>query len=459
MKIYLIESPPFGVHVFSKITMPRLGLPIIGAYLKEHGHVVIIYVPALSEIDWEDVYTADLVGISSTTSTITAAYAMADQIRAHNIPVIIGGPHVTFMVEEALGHVDYVARFECGEQIMLELIGYLEARGTLEAIDGLSYKVRGKIVNNPPRKKLANLDELPFPDLSLIVGHENMTTTPIMTSWGCPFDCEFCSVTTMFGRKYRFRSPENIIAELKDKKPKNVFFYDDNFAANRSRLKTLLQMIIDEGIKFSWSAQVRTDVTKDPELLDLMAKSGCWQVYLGLESISQETLDSYDKAQSVQDIIDAVNLLNIHGIKSHGMFVLGADTDTKDVVRDTVDFAIEHKISTIMLNILTPLPGTPVYEEIKRTSRIFDSRWEHYDAHHVVFIPKNMTPYELQARIILGYARFFSLSHLIKALFSMNKVKIMLSAWGYTTMKAWRKDKRNKSYVKWLKNLKRGKLR
>jgi radical SAM superfamily enzyme YgiQ (UPF0313 family) len=439
--------------------MPRLGLPTIGAFLKQHGHDVVIYADDLSEVNWEDVLSADIVGISSTTSTITAAYTMADRIRAHNIPVIIGGPHVTFMIEEALGHADYVARYESGEQIMLELVGFLEGQGTLQTIDGLSYKSWGKIINNPPRKKLANLDELPFPDLSLIVGHEKITTTPIMTSWGCPFDCEFCSVTAMFGKKYRFRSPESVIAELKDKQPKNVFFYDDNFAANRKRLKTLLRMIIEEGIKINWSAQVRTDVTKDSELLDLMARSGCWQVYLGFESINQATLDSYDKAQSVQNIIDAIRLLNIHGIKSHGMFVLGADTDSKKAVQDTVDFAIEHDISTIMLNILTPLPGTPVYDEMKRTGRIFDYRWEHYDAHHVVFMPKNMTPYELQRRIILGYTRFYALPHLIKALFTLNKAKIMLSAWGYTTMRAWRRDERNKSYVKWLKGLKRRRLR
>ncbi len=454
MKVRLIEPAPPGVHVYKYVKLPRLGLPLIGAYLTKHGHDVLIDVEDLGPIDWEDVLSADLVGISTTTSTATQAYAMADKIRAHNIPVIMGGPHVTFMVEEALGHADFVARYESGEQIMIELIKVLEGRGTTESIDGLSYNRMGKIVNNPLRNKLVNLDELPFPDLSLIRYSEKISTTPIMTSWGCPFDCEFCSVTAMFGKKYRFRSSENIIAELREKKPKSVFFYDDNFAASKKRLKTLLRMIIDEGINIRWSAQVRADITRDPELLDLMVKSGCWQVYLGFESISQLTLDNYDKAQSVQDIIDAVTLLNVHGIKSHGMFVLGADTDTKEVVRDTVNFAIKYHISTIMLNILTPLPGTPVYDVMNKTGRIFDNEWSHYDAHHVVFRPRNMTPYELQKKIILGYARFYALPHIIKALLTMDKVKVMLSVWGYSTIRSWRKDKANKSYLIWLKNLK-----
>ncbi len=161
-------------------------------------------------------------------------------------------------------------------------------------------------MHNPLRPPLADLDELPFPDLRLLVGNERLKTMPIMTSWGCPFDCTFCSVTAMFGKKYRFRSAENVVAELKDKRPQIIFFYDDNFAANRKRLKTLLQMMIDEGVAVPWSAQVRTDVVRDPELLDLMRRSGCHLVYLGLESVNQKTLDEFEKSQTVDDIRTAI---------------------------------------------------------------------------------------------------------------------------------------------------------
>ena len=231
---------------------------------------MLVYNPTMAPIDWDDVNTSDLVGLSSTTSTATTAYEFAEDLHAKGIPVVIGGSHVTFMADEALEHVDYVARGEGGEQLMLELIDALDGGRELDTIAGLSFKRDGLAVHNPPREALADLDELPFPDLRLLVGSDRINTVPIMTSWGCPFDCTFCSVTAMFGKKYRFRSAESVVAELKDKRPERIFFYDDNMAANRKRLKKLLQMMIDEDLVIPWSAQVRTDVVRDPELLDLM---------------------------------------------------------------------------------------------------------------------------------------------------------------------------------------------
>ena len=155
---------------------------------------------------------------------------------------------------------------------MLELIGALDGVRELDTIGGLSFKRDGKAVHNPLRERLTDLDELPFPDLRLLVGSERLTTMPIMTSWGCPFACNFCSVTAMFGRKYRFRSAESVIAEIKDKRPTRIFFYDDNMAADKKRLKTLLRMMIDEDLVVPWSAQVPIDVVRDRELLELMRR-------------------------------------------------------------------------------------------------------------------------------------------------------------------------------------------
>ncbi len=219
--------------------------------------------------------------------------------------MVIGGAHVTFMADEALEHADYVARGEGGEQLMLELIDALDGRRELHDIDGLSFRRDGEAVHNAPRERCTDLDVLPFPDLRLVVGSEKLTTMPIMTSWGCPFACNFCSVTAMFGRKYRFRSAESVIAELKDKRPHRIFFYDDNMAADKTRLKQLLQMMIDEDLVIPWSAQVRIDVVRDKELLELMRASGCELVYLGLESVNQATLDGYKKSQTVDDIVEA----------------------------------------------------------------------------------------------------------------------------------------------------------
>ncbi len=454
MKIRLIEPEPPGMNVYSKVMLPRLGLPIIGAALTARGHDVKIFVPQMAPIDWDDVFSADLVGISTTTSTATEGYSFADAARAKGVPVIIGGSHVTFMADEALEHADYVARGEGGEQIMLELIDALNGDRELDTIRGLSFRRRdGENVHSEKREFCADLDELPFPDLNLIVGHEQLSTTPIMTSWGCPFSCNFCSVTAMFGKKYRFRSPENVIAEIRAKSPRKIFFYDDNMAADKRRLKVLLQMMIDENLVIPWSTQVRIDVTRDLELLDLMRRSGCQIVYLGLESVSQETLDGFHKSQSVEEIVAGIKLLHEYGINSHGMFVLGADTDTRQTIRDTVDFVLKHHIDTVMLNILTPLPGTIQFAELEAAGRIFDWRWHLYDAHHVVFTPKLMSAYELQLEVLRGYARFYSLRNWLKYFFALRFTKLLYQGWGWHIVRRWRKDERNKAFIETLKQL------
>jgi len=409
MKIRLIEPISPSRHLWSKSYFVRLGLPMIGAALVQAGHDVRIFNPQLAPIDWADVYSSDLVGLSSTTSTAPEAYRIADDLRRRGIPVIIGGSHVTFMADEALAHADYVARGEAGETIMVELAEALGGSRELGSITGISYiGDDGRAVHTPLHDRCADLDDLPFPDLTLIDGWERITNTPIMTSWGCPFDCTFCSVTAMFGKKYRYRSAESVVEEIKQKKPEKIFFYDDNMAANRKRLKRLLRMMIDEGIQVQWGAQVRTDVVRDPELLALMRDSGCGFVALGLESVNQATLDSFEKSQTVGDIEHAIKVLHDYGIRSHGMFVLGADHDTPSSVRETVDFAVKNEIDTVMLNILTPLPGTQQFQELEAEGRIIERDWSFYDAQHVVFQPRQMSALHLLQETIKANKRFYA---------------------------------------------------
>jgi anaerobic magnesium-protoporphyrin IX monomethyl ester cyclase len=454
VKIRLIEPGSPGAHVWAKTRIPRLGLPIIAAALAGQGHEVFIYSPQLAAIDWDDVSCSDLVGLSTTTSTAVAAYEIADRLRGQGIPVVIGGSHVTFMADEALEHVDYVARGEGGEQLMAELIEALSGDRELDSIAGLSFFRDGRAVHNPLRARCTDLDSLPFPALDLLVGYEKITNVPIMTSWGCPFGCTFCSVTAMFGRKYRFRSAESVVAEIKAKRPKKIFFCDDNLAADTRRLKRLLELLIAEEVVIPWTAQVRTDVVRDPELLELMQRSGCGIVYLGLESVSQETLDGFHKSQSVADIERAIRVLHDYGIKSHGMFVLGADTDDAQTVRDTISFAIKNHLDTLMPSILTPLPGTPLFEELDAAGRIFDKRWQLYDAHHVVYEPAQMTPYELQMEVLRGCLRFYSLRAWLRSILALRFTRQLLwHWWGRAIIRNWRRDARNRAFMAALKSM------
>ena len=447
MKIRLIEPEPPGVHLMSPWRYPRLGLPMIAAALVDAGHDARVYCETLAPVDWDDAHDAGLVGLSTTTSTAPAAYRMADALQARGVPVVIGGSHVTFMADEALAHADFVARGEGGEQLTLELIDALEGRRGLESIRGLSFVRGGRVVHNEAREACADLDELPVPDLSLIVGHERIQSTPIMTSWGCPFACSFCSVTAMFGRKYRFRSAESVVAEIEQKRPRHIFFYDDNFAADVRRLKVLLRLMIGRGLSTPWQAQVRTDVARDPELLDLMRRSGCETLALGLESVDQATLDALHKSQTVADIVAAIDAIHRCGIRVHGMFVLGADTDDRQTVRDTATFAAEHHIDTIMLNVLTPAPGTEWFAEMDADGRIFDKRWQLYDGQHVMMTPLRMTPTELQSELLSAYARFYSIRRWLGHLGGRRWLTVRDHLWCWWFVRRWPRDRRNQRYL------------
>ncbi|MEN6371114.1 MAG: radical SAM protein [Armatimonadota bacterium] len=414
-KVTLIEPKSPGYHVYSMIALPRLGLPLLGALLKKRGCDVTIYCQDMSGIDMGDMLCSDLVCISTITSTAPEAYRLADKARDAGIPVVIGGTHVTFMPDEALQHADYCVRGE-GEETLIELVDAIESDSEPVGIKGLSYRNGEEIVHNPDRGLISDLDSLPFPDLSLVRGNEKIGITPVATSRGCPFDCSFCSVTRMFGRGYRFRSVDNVIEELKLLNPEKVFFYDDNFTANRGHTKELLDKMLSTGVAPKWTAQVRAEVARDKELLKLMKRSNCYFVYVGFESVNPETLKEYDKRQVVEEIVESIRILHEHRIMIHGMFVLGAEKDTVKTVQETVDFALKNKIDTVQIMSLTPLPGTPVFSKMQNEDRLLTRDWSLYDGQHVVYQPKSMSPYEMQKAVILASKKFYSIYQCTKML-------------------------------------------
>lgn len=171
----------------------------------------------------------------------------------------------------------------------------------------------------------------------------------------------------MFGRKYRFRSSGNVIMEMKSRNTKQFFICDDNFAAHPKRTRDLLSLMVKNKIRH-WTCQVRCDVTKDKELLNLMAQAGCSNVCVGFESVNPRTLQAFQKKQTVEEIISAIRSFHARKIKIHGMFVLGGEDDNKNTIWETLKFAIKQKIDTVQMMILTPFPGTKVYEDLRRKS-------------------------------------------------------------------------------------------
>jgi radical SAM superfamily enzyme YgiQ (UPF0313 family) len=435
--IYFIEAKSPGSHIFSRTALPRLGSILLATILKNRGYNTKVFIEDIVTPDWKLLEDADLVCISSITSTATRAYQIAERFRKLGIPVAIGGPHSTFLPEESLLYADYVVRGE-GEETIVELIEHLESGEPLSSIKGLSYKNDDNtIVHNQARGLLENLDDAPIPNFSLVYKWEKARVVPIATSRGCPFDCKFCSVIHMFGRKYRYKSIDRVLAEIKASAPKkgHVFFIDDNFAANKKRTKALLRSLIENNIKIEWSAQVRTDVARDPELLDLMEKAGCFSVYIGFESINPKTLSLYNKGQGFEDIENAIRLVKKHNINIHGMFVLGSDTDDIQTIRNTEKFAKELDIDSIQFLMLTPLPGTPVFEELKSSERLIHTDWSKYDAHHAVFEPKLMTAFELHVETLKAMSKFYSWPAILRNLWQFDFFYAVVCLYGKRSVK------------------------
>jgi radical SAM superfamily enzyme YgiQ (UPF0313 family) len=333
------------------------------------------------------------------------------------IPVVMGGPHSTFLPEESLQYADYVVRGE-GEETLVELLEHLESGIPLDDIKGLSFRKGDAFSHNPDRPLVRVLDSAPIPDFSLVHNWGRRAYIPIATSRGCPFGCRFCSVIQMFGRAYRFKSIDRVMEEIRGAATRkaHVFFVDDNFAANRERTKTLLRRIIAEGITMEWSAQVRTDIAQDDELLSLMAQAGCFMVFVGFESINPGTLSLYNKHQNVDDITQCIRKLRKAAIHIHGMFVFGGDTDDIETIRSTKKFARRLQIDSIQFMMLTPLPGTPVFSELREQGRLIHTDWAKYDAHHAVFEPKLMTAFELHTETLKAMAGFYSCGAIMKNL-------------------------------------------
>jgi radical SAM superfamily enzyme YgiQ (UPF0313 family) len=450
-KIIFVEPRAPNLHIFSLFPLPRLGSLILGTMMKNRGWEVEVFIEELRRVDYAALAGADLVGISTITSTAPRAYAIADKVRAMGVPVIMGGPHVTFLAEEALQHAEFVIRGE-GETALMRFVDAWETNAGFGGIPSLSYRKDGEIVHNPRRPPEKDLDAIPYPDLSLLKPDRRRRKAappiPVLTSRGCPYDCSFCAVTGMFGRQYRFRSTENIIEELRryDRPGNSVFFYDDNFTANRDRTYELLRAMIRERFRFDWSTQVRADVARDPELVRLMKKAGCHTVYIGFESVNPQSLESMKKKQTVADLVEAARVLRRHRIGIHGMFVLGFDDDDWQTAKKTLKFAKKAKLATTQFLILTPLPGSELYEKMEAEHRLRFHDWALYDAHHVVFEPARFSLPDLQKAQMFCHKKFYSLKQMAGKLLARQWLSVAIAHYARRLNRMWKR--RNRTFLK-----------
>lgn len=458
MNIVMVEPDGAGIHIFQAFRLPRLGAVLLATILRRLGHEVSVQVEVAAPLDEAALRAADLVGISTITSTATRAYALADGLRAAGVPVVLGGPHVTFRPEEALAHADWVVRGE-GEVALPALVAAIEAGGgdeRLAAVPNLAWwRTDGRLAQNPAAPPV-DLDDLPRPDWTLVragvgpLGQMAQRTVPIQTSRGCPFDCQFCSVTEMFGRRMRYRAVEAVLEDLRPLSGSGalVFFYDDNFAANPKRVRAIAEGIRREGLKLDWSAQVRVDVARDPELLALMHASGCHTIYVGLESADPDALAAMDKRQTVAEMREALARIQAAGIHVHGMFVFGFDQDTPQSVAATVRFAKETRIASAQFLLLIPLPGTPVHDQMAAEGRLLDAPWDQFNGHHVVFRPRRFGLRELQQAQLDAHADFYSRRRLLGFLLRGRWLEAGINLYAARLNRTW--QRRNRAYLRGL---------
>jgi radical SAM superfamily enzyme YgiQ (UPF0313 family) len=463
-QILFIEPTSAQINIFSRFTLPRLGSFILaGLVNRRPSWTARVFIEGRQPLNL-DTWIAEngrpeVVGISTITATAKRGYAISDECRFRGIPVILGGPHVTFLADEALKHANFVVRGE-GEFAMDALLdlwseGYAPAADAqLAGVPNLSWKdAGGSVRHNKLARWVDNLDALPVPDFSLAGGTASCVvagkkTVMVQTSRGCPFDCSFCSVTGMFGKRLRYRSVGAVVSELRQYNTRDhfVFFCDDNFTGNRRRARELLEAMLAEQFRFEWSTQVRADVARDPDLVRLMKRAGCYTVFVGFESVNPTSLKEMQKSQDLDDIWNAIRVLQEARIHVHGMFVLGFEGDDWETVEATVRFIQRMRLTSVQLLLLTPLPGSELYRQLVANERITSYDWEHYDAHHVVFRPKHFTPFELQCAQVYGHTRLYALREGLEKLVTGRWVSAGLSIYGWKINRDW--QKRNQPYLR-----------
>jgi radical SAM superfamily enzyme YgiQ (UPF0313 family) len=354
---------------------------ILGGILKRAGHDVEVYeelngtAPIRKLIPKTDVFCFSIM-----TSNAPRAYELADRIHKEgHARVLMGGMHATSMPEEALRHADQIITGE-GEKVILDVV---EGRITDRIVKGIP---------------LCNLDEAPYPDYSIL--KTPVEAANVLTTRGCPFRCTFCTTSRMFS-PYRQRSIDNVIGEIRMYKQMGfqyMNFEDDNFTADKERAKEICRRMIKEGLTFKETFFFgRTDMANDEELLQLLHDAHLTRVLIGIESLNQKALNSIHKGQNIEDIRRAGKACAAHGIRVIASIVLGLDDDTKEDIKRSIDFAKEINAYQLQPAILTPYPGTPVYDQMVKEGRLLkETPWSCYDMMNVVFQPRNMSPWELQ---------------------------------------------------------------
>ena len=382
MKIRLIDpayEDPFISHsqkVIKNIWFAHLTLTSLAA-LTPPGIEVKITDENVEPIDFEE--EVDLVGVTGMVMHAKRAYEIAHRFRQRGVPVVMGGPHASSCSREAKVHVDSVVIGEA-EQVWSQVIEDAQ-KGDLNPF----YQAND----------YCSMKGIPPPRLDLLRKDAYMTINCVQTTRGCPHQCDFCHVTHFFGKTYRCRPVDEVIGEVERLDGEFIVFIDDNIAGNRHHAKELFTRL--KPLKKKWAGQASLTLTRDPELLRLAAESGCVSLFVGVESLSPENLKDVNKSfNRAPQFEEALRALHDHDIMILSGFIFGLDHDDEGVFERTLRFCERNRIELPNFFVLTPLPGTPLFQRIESEGRLLHKDWSKYNGATVVFKPKLMTEETLQ---------------------------------------------------------------
>ncbi|OGL41921.1 MAG: hypothetical protein A2043_04025 [Candidatus Schekmanbacteria bacterium GWA2_38_9] len=406
------------IRKFEKSFVPSRTLPYIAALTPSDFSVSIID-ETLEDINFDE--PVDLVGITSLITQLPRALQIAEEYKKRGTKVILGGPAPSYLIEEVLPHVDSVVVGE-SENIWWKVLDDFK-KGELEKI---------YFPNGTP-----SLEKLPTPCFNLLPLDKYLKPgflfktskwprIPIETARGCFHDCDFCCVSNYFGKKMRFRPIAEVVEEIQKFKGAFIVFTDDNIAAQPERAKELFKALIS--LKIHWFGQFSSLAAMDEELVTLAGKSGCIFAFLGIESISKESLLSVRKNfNRIENYSKIFKIYSDAGIQPNPSMIFGFDGDTKELMDETIDFLTKEKIPLMVQWILTPVPGTKLFERFLEEGRILHKDYSKYDGTNVVFKPKNMEPNELEEKFWEVFQKFYRISNIAYRLFyRLNKLTIFL---------------------------------
>ena len=410
MKVLLVQPSrlqPDG-SVYKNKTRWLLGmtLPYVAA-LSPPGVDVSIKDDLYEDIDFDT--PCDLVGLTCMSHQASRAYQIADAFRRRGKPVVIGGFHATLAPDEALAHADGV------------VVG--EAEGVWQRV--LEDAASGRLQGRYQSAALSDLKGLPAPRYDLIdLKRYRIPNLPAQTTRGCPYACSYCEVTQVYGARFRYRPPDEVVEEVKTLmrlgNRKFVYFVDDIFNAHRKHAFAVMEGL--KRLKVRWTCLCTANVGDDGAMLDLMRASGCLHINIGMESVNTESLKSVNKKQNHADRYkEQFAAIRKRGIEFSLNVMFGLDGDTKDVFDATVDRLIEYKAPISFMFILSPRVGLQIRDELAAQGRIDHSDWDRYHSYEVVYEPKHMTRRELEEGFWRAQRRFYSLGSITRRLLPPNR--------------------------------------